>query len=1008
MSQAHTNETAGEEVVVARLWQDPLEAIQAHWTSILSHMNKHGEIPARVTLPGTIKDLAAQQSNGPHLRLLVMLSGKPYADDIEQRRRQRYAIVAALTDHGYSPKDADRLGYVIGPRFPRTDGKRVCGKANTVTSASGIQTAAKCTLLVGFERYEPQNEPQNSDRPRWRLVTVLWLNAQDFEPYPLQQVGALMAALPEHSDTRPDQRGNSSTTSVLLGPPTSGQLARMDVDDRQKCATSIASQFLARVDQYPSTRILLSWGEEWWPRAQKTCYYNELQSELANLHILSTRSTVPLDILFRSGDESNYPNDEPPMTDTVAEKLLGVASFRSVVARDDRVLRQILEELQGRGACQSPGTTLLSIVHEQDTKYGRLFPKIVKDLANEPQFFKKCLFGIKEYGYLTGVDGESPLDRKGAGELLAQQRSGEGLGPFASWFPRQERVEPAVGDAQLDYLRRLAGEIERARDEEGYDHVAIGVFGADVYDKQLILQAVRARLPEAAYFTTDLDVRFDDPDARRWTRNLIIGSAYDLSIGGQKVPPFRDSYQTATYRAAALTLASTPPLSQSAKFLQCGHEGSGDGCAPSPMTFEMGLRGPIELGSCTGSCKDTVHLSDKAGRVSWASKIQHYVPRLLPLAPLLVLMSVAAHMVGGRLNRDDSKFRYRAYRFVLVVTVVATVLAIILMCYGSKPEYEPREYLRGVSSVPAMVLDATIVAFALSMVRILFGRFAQADQNVVKEFALPEVKDVRGLGFGQWKVEALLRDDRREDRTIGSIWREYVARRSAQRWGPWVAIRATVGGIGAFLVVRLAPDELVTKGLYILAEVLEVAMLLAVVGSICYWSYFVSLERWLVRNVGRNSVEDIDESRELTDQKSRAMDFVVERTRTAAPILVMPFLLFPLLMLARSTVFEGWAWSWHWLLMFGALAGYVLNHTIAYQREAIEAKNHILDKLNRHRLVVANDIVDLRRLDAVIEHVGSTRDGAFSPWMRHPILQSLALPAAGLGLIGLLDFLFGR
>ena len=107
----------------------------------------------------------------------------------------------------------------------------------------------------------------------------------------------------------------------------------------------------------------------------------------------------------------------------------------------------------------------------------------------------------------------------------------------------------AFGEAQLDYVRRLAdhiahdlaypeddsggnGSSDEERAELGGRPVAVGILGSDVYDKLLVLEALRDRLPRATFFTTDLDARLSHPDLYRRTRNLIVGSAYGLTVGG--------------------------------------------------------------------------------------------------------------------------------------------------------------------------------------------------------------------------------------------------------------------------------------------------------------------------------------------------------------------------------------------------------------------------------------------------------------------------------------------
>ena len=90
---------------------------------------------------------------------------------------------------------------------------------------------------------------------------------------------------------------------------------------------------------------------------------------------------------------------------------------------------------------------------------------------------------------------------------------------------------------------------------------AIGIVGSDVYDKLLILQALRSRFKDKIFFTTDLDARYLHADQKEWARNLVIASNFDLSLRPalqRSTLPFRDGYQTATYLAALMALEANP------------------------------------------------------------------------------------------------------------------------------------------------------------------------------------------------------------------------------------------------------------------------------------------------------------------------------------------------------------------------------------------------------------------------------------------------------------------
>ena len=168
--------------------------------------------------------------------------------------------------------------------------------------------------------------------------------------------------------------------------------------------------------------------------------------------------------------------------------------------------------------------------------------------------------GMQEFGcissftYLQGLDGSGANRGGGASSTQTSALGFETVDPKLLARP--------VGDSQFDYLRRLADEVreeDRLLRGNGGDGIrAIGIFGSDIYDKLLILQALRQELPDAIYFTNDLDARLMHPANYQWTRNVIVGSAFGLTVGHKLcragVPPFRDGYQSSTYIATMLAL----------------------------------------------------------------------------------------------------------------------------------------------------------------------------------------------------------------------------------------------------------------------------------------------------------------------------------------------------------------------------------------------------------------------------------------------------------------------
>jgi hypothetical protein len=98
------------------------------------------------------------------------------------------------------------------------------------------------------------------------------------------------------------------------------------------------------------------------------------------------------------------------------------------------------------------------------------------------------------------------------------------------------------------------------------------VVGSDVYDKLILLHALREQFDSAMFFVLDLDARLLHHDQFKWTRNAIVASNFDLKLSdyyqcrthrdgnvehgshSTRTPPFRDNYQTALFFACRIAI----------------------------------------------------------------------------------------------------------------------------------------------------------------------------------------------------------------------------------------------------------------------------------------------------------------------------------------------------------------------------------------------------------------------------------------------------------------------
>jgi hypothetical protein len=178
------------------------------------------------------------------------------------------------------------------------------------------------------------------------------------------------------------------------------------------------------------------------------------------------------------------------------------------------------------------------LISEWDTFYGQTLPNaIVREFApDDPASFHK-------FTYLRGLDGLLPSS---AGKEDAKQEktttTGTKTGGSSDFFKIEndtQRLERPIGESQYDYLRRISAQLHKVDDElrkqpheerQEKKIKAIGILGGDVFDKLLILRALRPEFPEALFFTIDFDEAFTIKSELPFTRNLMISSSWTLLL----------------------------------------------------------------------------------------------------------------------------------------------------------------------------------------------------------------------------------------------------------------------------------------------------------------------------------------------------------------------------------------------------------------------------------------------------------------------------------------------
>ncbi len=526
--------------VDARLWQDPFAAV-TQAAQQRPDPNDHHAI-TKYTPP-----------EGKTLLIGATLPGAPYPEAAETRRRLRYAILAALHTEGYLPTDEKHLGYLRiedqpastqqdlmeGVRFassgtgrtsdvPKPMQPKLACEANPVPSPELTKSTAPLPKIIPFEQFDSTAQ-RSLDTEKQRHIVVMWLD-EDF----LTARGTPIASL---RSLQCQTQGNAGNKFILLGPVDSTTLVAMVRE---------ANSSLKPKENLPD------------PATNIAIYNFAATAEDAYIAKLAGGQRASLKELFEAAhlDYQRTVSSDGELAPLLARELYlrGVDPTRTTGWQSD-----------DRGKPAPIHGDHIALVSEWDTVYGEYLPESVAHafkVADGNGEGWDLGAWITPFRYLRGLDGRLPYDRWNKAQTATfGENNDKKSGEQAATPDTATRFESAEGQSQFDYLRRLAAAVKATDTElrqKDKGHIAaIGVLGSDVYDKLLILQALRPEFPDALFFTTDLDGLLLPQNKTRYTRNLLVASGFGLTLEPrfqEDIPPFRDTYQTSVFRTARLAI----------------------------------------------------------------------------------------------------------------------------------------------------------------------------------------------------------------------------------------------------------------------------------------------------------------------------------------------------------------------------------------------------------------------------------------------------------------------
>ncbi|MGD9719629.1 MAG: hypothetical protein AB7O59_00240 [Pirellulales bacterium] len=575
----------GFEAVHARLWEDPLGTANAASGrssppapgGFLDSLFSHPKADPQQDLNDNVRTMV-RHAHAPKqtICLPIFVPGGPTAEDKEHRIRTQYAVLSALSRCGIALSFPDRVSYATLPKIE-------------VSVREGEQSPTN--LVVPFKIFRADKaDAHSSARALDRQILALWINESQLGSKPLATLGRILERFFGHWPAGGDKTNDAVWSRLkvcVIGPASSDTL--LAIAEEYEWIRKNDRESIPPIEIF-SPRATAG-GEP--PAASPASDVREVEA---------ARRAAPQ--VVSSVAPQSPARESINHFEKLCSKKNSRVKFIRAIGRDADLVTALGEELALRDCWprdQDDGKLVL--LTEQDTLYGREIVECIRNQLLEDQApvgseYPKSPLVVRKY--LRGIDGRATGTgrEENARNPTSSASGGRGApmlnGDPSATFDAAKAEHRPEGPSQYDYLVRLRRELEALDRSDGIK--AIGVVGTDVYDKLLILRALRPSFPHTAFFTTDLDAHLAHPEEFRSTRNLIVASHFGLQFSSElqgEVAPFRESYQTATMLACLLA------LEHDFKDLDFDRKRPWDAEDTSkrlsPLVFEIGRNGPYQL-----------------------------------------------------------------------------------------------------------------------------------------------------------------------------------------------------------------------------------------------------------------------------------------------------------------------------------------------------------------------------------------------------------------------------
>ncbi|MDP3092630.1 MAG: hypothetical protein Q8N04_18290 [Nitrospira sp.] len=1033
-------QSTGEQLVRARLWEDPVAAVERAIREKGAPQAASGAASSLAQRLSTLREAIAERvKSGQRLTvLLTTTTGGPYVESTESRLRDRYAIGTALGVACYVPEDETHLSFVDW---------------DPQGSVRGLP----------YEWYRLR-KTRNCGEPGSRAdsVLVVWLPDEALNRGFL----ATLTSLSQGLACQEAAKGECALTGdkrrlVRLNPAIQQAVTFKIIGPRS------SSAYRALLDEAGTLYGIPHDGLGVWPNADGSI---ELYSPWAS----AMKGLLAYGLKAESGKGAacaTYADCEQEFYRRLAD-----ANIRLVydVGSDDRRFESLIAELDRRQV--RLGWDAVMLIGEWDSFYGRALPiefraaacakvatfseedlrqiQVPADIKRlcpsipqavdlqiqRPADYEALALNVFRYSYLGGLDGEVPGDDAARAARAAKAAAGNPAGDAT-----RDRPE---GTSQLDYVRALVARIH----DEGEGARAIGIMGTDPYDALLIIKALRPFFPHAIFFTLDLDARHLHPSEYKSTRNMLVASPFGLQLDGslqRDVPPFRSSYQTSAYFAALQAVGHVTCESN-------GHQPQRGPCTSAyhaamtpedrlydagsyPRLFEVGRNGAVDLSVVDREGVRTIHplrpdlaSTDQYGQLKQGVGFDNTAIAAGVVIALLIAMMVVWSNQGLWLwVRENPKILGGLGILLLASLSAFLALGGATMLLAGHDEGEPFSWTAGVSIWPSELLRFFVVLLCLILLAKgmrdltknsdLIGQdFLFQDESAGKRFSpVTFWLNLKRVSHPAATMTAT---------TVDQAWSWYrEAGKPAQRaartvmlfflylavmWPleKWVLDEEMIHPCRGRLSCTV--DWVLTLGSVALVVLLNLAVFDAVMlcrrwigwvtASTGGWSDQVQEEYLRDYGLGQAQKAEFEKLKYLA-----VVDLIGQRTEVVNRLIRYPFIALLIMIAGRNDYFDIWNYpvlllfSWALNVLLALLAAFLL-----YQA-ASKAKAAMLTGLSRQMvqaLGVGQDRdVRMKQVQFIIDEVEANEQGAFVPLYQQPVIESSLY-----GIVALLQYLYMR